>query len=41
MISLNDFVIQTKRRRGSILGNTYSLPISSLTHEEYLDELKK
>ena len=41
MISLNDFVIQTKRRKGSVLGSTFSLPISSLTHEEYLDELKK
>ena len=34
-------MIQTKRRKESILGSTYSLPISSLTEEEFSDELKK
>jgi superfamily II DNA or RNA helicase len=41
MISLNDFVIQTKKRKGSVIGNTFSLPISSLTQEELQDEFKK
>lgn len=41
MFSLNNFVVQTKKRRGSVIGNTYSLPISSLTQEELEDEKKK
>lgn len=41
MLSLNDFVIQTKKRQGSVIGNTYSLPVSSLTKEELEDEVKK
>ncbi len=41
MMSLNDFVIQTKKRSGSVVGNTFNLPLSSLTEEELNDEKKK
>ena len=41
MITLNNFVYQTKQRKGSVIANTFSLPISSLTNEELEDEKKK
>ena len=41
MMTLNDFVIQTKKRKGSIVNSTFSLPLSSMTYEERCDEIKK